>query len=320
MKRSGSILAALVHASVTNVSASDPIGVYAIVDRVVEEPGSGPAQRAQVWGAFTLARGIGIGDVYDPPVRGYFYFSLPVGSEELARAEWNDLRSVAGTGQCVAFASRYEPIGRVRPGCEAPADPDPYTATGLTAVRSDREYLPIQALVTMPAPVEPADGANVRPGEIALTVQNVSGKAHAGASYIFEIKSRGGEVETSATLAAGEGRTSWTPGLQVRAGERYEWRAQAAHDGWASAPAFSCFQSLFLRGDANRDAAVDIADAVSVLLHLFSGAPAPEPPAAGDADANDSLEISDGIYLLTYLFRGGPAPPAPFPAPGLTGR
>jgi hypothetical protein len=318
MRTLRSLAAALALVSASPVSASDPTGVYAVIDRAVAEPGSGPAERLQLWGIFSLARGIGIGDVYDPPARGYFYFSLPEGAEDLARAEWNDLQALAGTGQCVAFASRYEPIGRVRPGCDAAASPDRYTATGLTKVRTDREYPPIQALVTVPLPVAPADGANLVPGEVTLTVENLADKALAGASYLFELRTRGGEIERSPTLAPGEGTTSWTPKLLVRAGERYEWQAQAALDGWASAPVTSCFQSLFLRGDANSDRAVDIADAVSVLLHLFSGAPAPEPLAAGDADGNSTLEITDGIYLLTYLFLGGPAPPAPFPEPGLT--
>ncbi len=74
--------------------------------------------------------------------------------------------------------------------------------------------------------------------------------------------------------------------------------------------------ALFIRGALNEDAAVDIADAISIVLFLFAGT---KPPACLDAaDANDSggVDVSDAVYLLTYLFRGGPAPPQPFPEPG----
>ena len=67
----------------------------------------------------------------------------------------------------------------------------------------------------------------------------------------------------------------------------------------------------FLRGDANRDASVDISDGVAVLSHLFLRAvPLPCPDAA-DADDSGFVNITDGIFILNYLFLGGPEPPSP---------
>lgn len=71
----------------------------------------------------------------------------------------------------------------------------------------------------------------------------------------------------------------------------------------------------FLRGDANDDRRVDLADAVMVLRQLFLG----EPMVCGDAsDADDDGEVRmlDAIYLLRYLFGGQAQPPPPYPEPG----
>jgi Raf kinase inhibitor-like YbhB/YbcL family protein len=61
------------------------------------------------------------------------------------------------------------------------------------------------------------------------------------------------------------------------------------------------------RGDANRDHAVDLGDAVFLLFHLFAGGPAPSCEPAADADADGSLGISDVIAVLGFLFLSGPA-------------
>ena len=68
----------------------------------------------------------------------------------------------------------------------------------------------------------------------------------------------------------------------------------------------------FIRGDANGDATVDGADAVSIL---FSQGPG---PCADALDANDdgAVDIADAVYVLGYLFSQGTPPPAPFPNEG----
>ncbi|MEC7923416.1 MAG: hypothetical protein VX496_08475, partial [Planctomycetota bacterium] len=73
----------------------------------------------------------------------------------------------------------------------------------------------------------------------------------------------------------------------------------------------------FVRGDANRDGAVDISDAVTILFHLFRGESSLECDDHADTDDNGRLELTDAVYLLDFLFRRGLEPRPPYPAPGL---
>jgi hypothetical protein len=101
------LLAALAAGSLASAArASDPVGIYALVDKVVFEPSSGPAERARIWGAFCLATRRS--DEYAPPQRGYLYVTTPRGKEADCRKEWADLKRVAGTDQVIALGSRYE--------------------------------------------------------------------------------------------------------------------------------------------------------------------------------------------------------------------
>jgi hypothetical protein len=72
----------------------------------------------------------------------------------------------------------------------------------------------------------------------------------------------------------------------------------------------------FIRGDATSDVAVDIADPVRILRHIFSGYEAPPCQLAADANDDDKIDISDPIYLLEFLFSKGTPPPPPFAQPG----
>jgi len=56
------------------------------------------------------------GDQYSVPVRGYLYYSLDGQKDAAARAEWADMQKIAGTGQIVAFGSRYKQFGTIRRG------------------------------------------------------------------------------------------------------------------------------------------------------------------------------------------------------------
>ena len=71
------------------------------------------------------------------------------------------------------------------------------------------------------------------------------------------------------------------------------------------------FDAQFLRGDANGDTALDIADGVSILGYLFSGGARPYCLDAADTDDDGSVDISDPIFLLGHLFLGGRRMPAP---------
>lgn len=71
----------------------------------------------------------------------------------------------------------------------------------------------------------------------------------------------------------------------------------------------------FLRGDANGDGKVDIADPITSLAHGFLGDPVTCREAL-DADGSGAIEITDAILLLSHLFLGTEAPPAPYPECG----
>jgi len=170
MKPSRTILAVtglLVMAA--HLTASGPLGIYGIVERVVLEPNEKAPERIQVWGAFAYVDGIaGEGLTVSAAKRGYLYFRLPTSAdgftnhvqEEVIKKEWADLKSVAGTGQAIGFG-RWGYIGgfgglrpdmrsnmppyilegapgnpqtdlRVRPASEAPVSPALYqTNTGI---------------------------------------------------------------------------------------------------------------------------------------------------------------------------------------------
>jgi hypothetical protein len=120
--------------------ASGPIGVYALIDRIVFEPNDTAPDRVQIWGAFAIADRERATPVF-PARRGYLYFRLPadlpndrVPRSEVTRREWNDLKAVAGTGQMVGFGSSWVGTGsgappepyRVRPASESPGVPNQY--------------------------------------------------------------------------------------------------------------------------------------------------------------------------------------------------
>jgi hypothetical protein len=147
-----------------NVLASDPVGVYALVDKVVFEPNEQAPERVQIWGVFALSKE-NFGSVYDPPARGFLYFTLPTGKESLAKVEWADLKKIAGTGQVVAFGSRYY-LAKARPTVRGKADkperPDVYPlGIGLVKVRETNHQA--QLLLSHRPAAPPAPSAALRP-------------------------------------------------------------------------------------------------------------------------------------------------------------
>lgn len=137
----------------SNAVASDPVGVYAFVDKVVLEPSDGQPERIQIWGGFALAEGYGY--TYAPAKRGYMYFSVKPGEEDICRKEWSDLKSLAGGDQFIAFANRHKPKGTIRDPSAKPEKPDVYpTGFGLTKIKQ-RDYSPIKDLAQLKK--KPAD-------------------------------------------------------------------------------------------------------------------------------------------------------------------
>ena len=126
--------------------ASDPVGVYARIDRVVMEPDDRAPERVQVWGVFSVAEASNRAD-YRPAQRGYLYFRLPEHAQA-AQREWRDLQTVAGTRQIVAFGSRFQPLPTVRPATERAQSPDVYPINiGILKVNDRTGYAPIRALI-----------------------------------------------------------------------------------------------------------------------------------------------------------------------------
>lgn len=74
-------------------------------------------------------------------------------------------------------------------------------------------------------------------------------------------------------------------------------------------------QSMFIRGDANANGSVDIADAVYNLDFLFN-AGASVCRDAQDSNDDGQVNLADPVFSLAYQFSGGPTPSAPFPACG----
>jgi hypothetical protein len=72
-------------------------------------------------------------------------------------------------------------------------------------------------------------------------------------------------------------------------------------------------ETAFIRGDTDGNAVVDLADAVAVLEHLFSGQPAPACQDAADVDDSGIIDITDSISLLGFLFLGHAELPPPGP-------
>ena len=77
-------------------------------------------------------------------------------------------------------------------------------------------------------------------------------------------------------------------------------------------PPISVGGNQFIRGDANVDGMVNIADGIEMLSFLFSGATI-DCLAAADMNSDGSVDISDPIGLFGFLFQGQAAPGAPFP-------
>lgn len=136
--------------------ASDYVGVYARIDKVVFEPNATEPTAVQIWGVFSLADP-SERNSYSPPVRGYLYVKLAE-SKDATRREWSDMKQVAGTGEIVSFGSRvnFNASGEsrrelkvsVRKTGEEPANPDPYhLAVGVSRHRHRTEYPPVKRLL-----------------------------------------------------------------------------------------------------------------------------------------------------------------------------
>jgi len=70
-------------------------------------------------------------------------------------------------------------------------------------------------------------------------------------------------------------------------------------------------QPHFLRGDANGDGVINVADVVYIVNFLYRGGDPPDPTDAGDANCDGIVNVADVVYLVNYLYRGGDPPGCP---------
>ena len=112
MQRALTLSAVLVLSSLAPFSSargSDPIGIYAVVERVAFEPSKAAPERVRIWGVFAIAAKRG-GEEYQSARRGQLYFRLPEKKRDEALIEWRDLEKSAGSGEPVGLGNRYEQI------------------------------------------------------------------------------------------------------------------------------------------------------------------------------------------------------------------
>jgi len=93
------------------VTASNPIGVVGVIQKVILLPDETQPTTAQIWGAFAISDGAMINysdwpTSYSKPRAGYLYYKVPVGQLADCQKEWLDLKAVAGTKAVVAFGYR----------------------------------------------------------------------------------------------------------------------------------------------------------------------------------------------------------------------
>jgi|SRR5579864_891132 len=149
---------------VSPLRASDPVGVYCLVEKVVLEPNDANPTAVEIWGAFSFAvppsggryvkpeGGFGnaaTGDVYAAVQRGYLYYRCDERQQTVCRNEWVDLKSVAGKHEVIGFGGRHESNGSVRKATDSPSSPDVYPlnvgvvkigAFGNTGLQNQTQY------------------------------------------------------------------------------------------------------------------------------------------------------------------------------------
>ena len=149
----------LLGATASQLLADGPVGVYAMIQKVVFEPDERTATKIQIWGVFVwVDGGLKTPGPIRLPVKGYLYFKLPSNAADAAAAkkDWNEIKGFAGTAQIIGFGDwdyagpfedLYIPVTgnqeevRVRKPNEAPAKPITYPIkTGMVKVASDAAH------------------------------------------------------------------------------------------------------------------------------------------------------------------------------------
>lgn len=145
--------------------ASDPVGVYGLVNGVVLQPNATAPTHVQLFGWFALADKAT--SDYTAPQAGYMYYACPSGDAATCAMEWADIQKIGAAGDCVGYGSRRDPStfqyrdnGVVRPAGETPAKPNVYPiAMGVASV-ADQNYVCHKLRAAADAP---SDGGTVTP-------------------------------------------------------------------------------------------------------------------------------------------------------------
>ena len=61
-------------------------------------------------------------------------------------------------------------------------------------------------------------------------------------------------------------------------------------------------------GDANRDGAINISDAVFITNYVFTGGDPPVPYITGDVNCDGTANVSDAVWIVNYVFIDGNDP------------
>src|SRR5437660_6366620 len=89
------------------VAKSGSIGIYAVIDQVTFEPGTSP-NSVRISGVFVVPIPKSSGG-YRAAQRGYLYFRIPAGMEDIVRKDWTELAKMAGTGRVVGLCQYWVP-------------------------------------------------------------------------------------------------------------------------------------------------------------------------------------------------------------------
>ena len=209
-----------------------------------------------------------------------------------------------------------------------------------TAVAPDRVMVVSTAAIDVRTPAH-------APGAVAVALKNPdSGLVPAPQPFTFEAFAATGMLPVNGTVCGGTEVTvtgaSFHAGVSVAFGSiaapdvtvldehRLVVLAPRAPEGTTTVtlrlayggmmingPQFTYTGMQFIRGDANGDGAVNLADAQLILDFLHGIRPIAAPLDAADVDDNGVINSNDARCLYVYLFGGGPPPPPPFPNAGL---
>ncbi len=92
--------------STSVIAKNATIGIYAVIDAVTFEPDGPSPNFIRISGVFVVPVPISSGQ-YKSPQKGFLYFRIPSGMEQATRKDWNELKTVAGTGRAVGFGQYW---------------------------------------------------------------------------------------------------------------------------------------------------------------------------------------------------------------------